>query len=153
MPPAASTGSPTIKRVNDFRHSTIDADLAGVPARLVALGDDDVDAVVDVALGVLGAARQRGDRDTGLVRLVDDVLRRRAERVGDQLDRMLERHLDVRPGHRMQPAEHARGALLVVGQRRHPEVGERLVDEVAVALRDQLVDVAGRALGRAPWRA
>ena len=54
----------------------------------------------------------------------------------------LQRHLDVRPGHRMQPAEHARGALLVVGQRRHPEVGERLRDEVAVALRDQLVDVA-----------
>ena len=46
-------------------------------------------------------------------------------------------------GHRMQPAEHARGALLVVGQRRHPEVGERLVDEIAVRLRDQLVDVGG----------
>src|SRR6476619_1379393 len=68
--------------------------------------------------------------------------------VGDQLDRMLECDLDMRPGNRVQPAEHAGGALLVVGQRWHPEVGERLVDEFAMRLRDQLVDIGGRALGR-----
>ena len=32
---------------------------------------------------------------------------------------------------------------LVLGQRRHAEVGERLGDEVAMRLRDQLVDVDG----------
>ena len=35
----------------------------------------------------------------------------------------------------------------VVGQRRHPEVGQGLGDEVTVGLRDQLVDVDGGALG------
>ncbi len=86
---------PTVKGVNDLRPQHHRADLTGVPACLVALRDDDVHAVLDVALRVFGAARQRGHRNTRRVDLVDDILRRRAERVGDQLDRMLERHLDV----------------------------------------------------------
>ena len=96
---------------------------------------------------VLGAAGQCGHRDTGGVHLVDDVRGRRAQRVGDQFDRVLERHLDVTAGHRVQPAQHALAARLVLRQRRHTEVGQRLGDEIAVRLRDQLVDVDRRALG------
>jgi hypothetical protein len=118
-----------------------------VSAGFVTLGDHDVDAVLDMALRVFGAACKRGHRNARLVGLVDDVLRRRAEGVGDQLDRMLECHLDVRASHRMQPAEHAFVALLIVGQRRNTKVGKGFGDKVAMALRDQLVDVDGRALG------
>ena len=59
------------------------------------LRDNDVDTVVDMALCMFGAAGERGHRNTRVVGLIDDVLRRRAQCVGDQLDRMLERHLDV----------------------------------------------------------
>jgi hypothetical protein len=112
-------------------HSTIDP-ISPVSAGLVALSDDDVDAVVDVALCVFGTAGQRGHRNSRLVRLVDDVLRRRAKRVGDQLDRMLERHLDVRARYRMQPAEYAFVALLVVGKRRNTKIGKGFGDEITV---------------------
>ena len=98
----------------------------------MALRDDDVDTVLDMALRMFGAARQCGHRNTSLVGLVDDVLRRGAKSVGDQLDRMLERHLDVRARHRMQPAEHAFVALLVVGQRRNTKIGKGFGDKVAV---------------------
>jgi hypothetical protein len=81
--------------VDDFRPQHHRPDLAGVSAGLMALRDDDVDTVVDMALCVFGAAGQRGHRYAHLMGLVDDILRRRAEGVGDQLDRMLERHLDV----------------------------------------------------------
>ena len=138
----------TTKGVNNFGHQDHRRDLTGVPAGLMALGDHDVDAVLDMPLRVLGAAGQCGHRDTGGVHLVDDVLGRRAQRVGDQFDRVLERHLDVAAGHRVQPAQHALGARLVLRQGRHAEVGEGLGDEVAVRLRDQLVDVDRRALGR-----
>ena len=47
--------------VDDLGDQHHRADLAGVPAGLAALGDDHVDAGVDVALGVLGGARQRAD--------------------------------------------------------------------------------------------
>ena len=39
----------------------------------MALGHDDVDTALNVALRVLGAAGQRGHRDASLVGLVDDV--------------------------------------------------------------------------------
>ena len=53
----------------------------------------------------------------------------------------------------MQPAQHAFIALLVVRKRRNTKIGKGVGDEVAVRLRDQLVDVDGRALGGHPWRA
>ena len=59
------------------------------------LRDNNVHTVLNMALGMLGATGQRGDRNIGPMGLVDDVVRRRAERVCDQLDRMRERHLDV----------------------------------------------------------
>ena len=47
-------------RVDDVGGEHHAGDLAGVAAGLVALGDDDVDAVGDVAERVLGGAGQRG---------------------------------------------------------------------------------------------
>ena len=48
-------------RVDDLGHEHHRRDLTGVAAGLVALRDHDVDAVVHVALRVLGLARERGD--------------------------------------------------------------------------------------------
>ena len=58
--------------------------------------------------------------------------------------------LDVLARDRVQPAEHAVGSLRVVGQRRHPELEQRLLDEGPVLVRDELGQVLGRALGRDP---
>src|SRR6476469_5360472 len=118
IPPAASTGVPWPSADNPSMisgHNTIEPISPVCPPGFVTLGDHDVDAVLDMALRVFGAACKRGHRNARLVGPVDDVRRRRAEGVGDQLDRMLECHLDVRAGHRMQPAEHAFVALLIVG--------------------------------------
>ncbi len=76
MPPAASTGGVAPKASTISGHSTIDADLTGVSTGLMTLRDDDVDAIVDVALRVLGATGQRRHRNSGGVHLVDDVLGR-----------------------------------------------------------------------------
>ena len=94
-------------RVDDLGDEHHRRDLAGVAAGLVALGDDHVDAVVHVALRVLGLAGERGDLHAVLVRLVDHVLGRRAERVRDQRDRMRERDLDVAVRDVVGPTEHA----------------------------------------------
>ena len=61
--------------VHDLRRQHHAGDLAGVAAGLVALGDDDVDAVLDVRQRVLRGSGQRRDLHAGLVGLVDDVLR------------------------------------------------------------------------------
>ena len=85
--PTASTTSGT---------STMVAIVAAVATGLGALRDDDVDVVGDLLEGVVLAPDERGDLDAGLVGLVDDVLRRRAEGVDDELDvRAVER--DGRP--------------------------------------------------------
>src|SRR2546429_7742101 len=75
-------------RVDDLGDENHRRDLTGVTAGLVTLGHDDVDAVVHVPLRVHGLAGERRDLDAMLVRLLDDVLRRRTERVRDQLDRV-----------------------------------------------------------------
>ena len=82
-----------------------------------------------------------------LVREVDDVLRRRAERVHEQLDRVRERDLDLRSRALVRPPEQAAAGVLVVGQRRHVVLGEHLLDEVLVLLRDHVVELLGHALG------
>ena len=138
--------------VNDLGYQDHGGDLAGVPARLVALGDHDVHAVGDLPAGVLRLPGQRGHQHAALVRAGDDVGRRRAERVRDQPRRVAQRDLDVLAGDRVQPAEHAVGGLRAVRQRRHPEPEQRLLDEVLVGLRDQLGEVLLPALGRDPGR-
>jgi len=76
-------------------------DLPGVAAGLVTLRDDSVDAPSHVPGGVLGAVGQRGDRDATVMRAGDHVVRRRAERVGDERDRMRERRVDLGAFHEL----------------------------------------------------
>ena len=82
-----------------------------------------------------------------LVGALDDVGRRRAERVRDQPGRVGQGHLDMLAGHRVQPAEHAVAGRAVLGQRRHAQPGQRLLDEVPVPRRDQLAQVGRGSLG------
>jgi len=75
--------------LHHLRHEDHGGDLARVAARLRALRDNDVDAGRDLTARVLGRADQRGDQQSPLVRGLDDVRRRRPERVGQQPHRML----------------------------------------------------------------
>ena len=81
------------------------------------------------------------------VGLVDDVLRRRAERVGDQRDRVRERDLDVAVRDVVGPAEHA-VRRFALGQRRQLEALHQLVDVAPVVRVDHRADLA-RASRRA----
>ena len=63
-------------RVDDLGPQDHRGDLAGVPATLVPLRDDDVDAGRNVVTGVLDGTGQRGDGDAVAVRLRDDVIGR-----------------------------------------------------------------------------
>ncbi len=76
IPPAASTGTLGTDRVDHLGDQHHAGDLAGVPARLVALRDHDVDAAGHVPGRVLGLAGQRGDRDAVIVRGRDHVVGR-----------------------------------------------------------------------------
>ena len=92
-PPAPSTGRGATASTMRGQ-STIEVVAAGVAAGLGADGDDEVAADVLVPQRVLGRARHRRDLDALRVRPLDQLARRRAERVDDQLDRMLERDVD-----------------------------------------------------------
>ena len=70
MPPAASTGARR-DRIDRPRATAPSSDLAGVAARLGALGDDDVDAGLDLLLRVVRVAGERGDLHAAVVRLLD----------------------------------------------------------------------------------
>ena len=72
-----------------FRHQHLRRNLTGVAARLMAMGNDDVDAVVNMSLGMFGTTRQRHRWDVGFVGLIDDIARRRAACDGDRIDREL----------------------------------------------------------------
>ena len=133
-------------RVHDLGGQHHAGDLAGVAAGLVALGDDDVDAVLDVRQRVLGGAGQRGHLDAVLVRLLDDVDRRRAERVGDQHRAVLQRDVDVRARRGVQPAEDTL-ATLTLRERGYAELLERLLHEADVLLGDHRLEVDRLALG------
>ena len=65
-------------RVHDLRDEHHAGDLAGVPARLVALGHHDVDPASHVAARVVRLPGQRGDQHAAVVRPLDDVRGRRA---------------------------------------------------------------------------
>jgi hypothetical protein len=118
-----------------------------VPAGLITLGHHDVHAGLDVVAGVPGLPGQHRHQHAALVGAVDDIGRRGAERVRDQPGRVVERHLDLLPGHRVQPAEHAVAGRGAIGQRRHAELDQRVLDELPVRGQDQAAQVAGRALG------
>ena len=82
--------------VDDLGDEDHGADLAGVAAGLGALGDDDVDAGLDVALGVHGLAGEGADEPTLLLHPVDQELRGRAERVGHERGAVGEGDLELR---------------------------------------------------------
>ncbi len=106
--------------IDDLRPQHHRRNLTGVATCLVALGDDDVDAVLHVSSRMLDGAGQGGDRHTFLVRQIDDVLRRRPESIGYERRAMRERHVDVgnarpnaaNPAHRWRVPRRHRGAEL-----------------------------------------
>ena len=114
--------------VDDLGDQHHRADLAGVPAGLAALGDDHVDAGVDVALGVLGGARQRADRAAFLLDAFDHVRRRRAEGVDEQHRFARQRDLELRVG----AAGREGCCLAAADQTATTGVGRQLGDAVAV---------------------
>ena len=95
IPPAASTGTSRIGLIafDHLGHQHHGGDLAAVAAGLRALHHQDVDAGVDLADGVLLGADQGRHRHAVLLAHLDHRRRRHAERIGDQLDRVLERRL------------------------------------------------------------
>ena len=103
------------------------ADVAGVATALGALGDDDVDARVLVPLGLGRRSAQRRHQPPRFVDLVDDVRRRRAEGVGDQLHVLvLQRHLHLRRGGGRRPPEQLRERASPSGTSGHAVIGEDL---------------------------
>ncbi|CDZ90704.1 hypothetical protein RHRU231_750051 [Rhodococcus ruber] len=118
-----------------------------MPARLVSLGDDDVDAVLDVPPGMLDRPGERRDGHPLLVGEVDHVLRRGAECVGDEGRTVPERDVDVGAGDRMQPSEDTGCVFGGLVERRHAEFGEGALDEGTVLGGDELVEVDGGPLG------
>ena len=118
-------------RVDDFGYEHHRGDLARVPARFVALRNDDVDAVVHVPLRVHRFACERRDFDAVFVCAVDDVLGRRTERIRNEFDRVRERNVNVSLRHIVGPAQHAVG-FLPVGQRREVEPFHQVVDVAPV---------------------
>jgi hypothetical protein len=107
-----------------------------VPSRLGALGDDHVHADLDLLDGMAGGGGQRGHLDPLGVRQLDDVGGRRAKGVGQQRDGVPQRHLDLRPGGGVRPAEQDLAGVGVLGQRGHAVPREQVLDELPVALGD-----------------
>src|SRR5205807_3820748 len=109
--------------------------LAGVAAALGALGDDDVDARVAVAAGLLGRAAQSRQRAPAVLDLGDNVGRRRAQGVGDQAHAVVpQRHLDLGSGGRTGPSQQLAARLLALRQVGYAVVSKELAGEVDVAL-------------------
>ena len=129
-------------RVDDARPEHHRGRAAGVAARLGADCDDEVAARVLVPQRVLFRTGHRRDLDAPGVRTVDELARRRSERVDDQLDRMLERDVDHprallrREG---ELADHRLHDRVGVGrrERRDARFIEQVPDEVALRLREQ----------------
>ena len=161
MPPAASTGTSGPTASTTSGTSTIVEIVAAVATGLGALGDDHVDALRDLPFRVLAVADQSADEDAALVRLLDDVGRRRPERVHDHRRPGATSATSTWPGPSSstpRPAAFTTPTSRSVGERRHAVLGEQLLDERLVLGRDQLVEVArGSPRRRRPcprtWRA
>ena len=105
-----------------------------------------------LALGVDDRADEAGDEDAALVGLGDEVVRRRAERVGDELDLVVgpddvEQRPPalVREPHQLVAASDAR-ARPPSGNGLDAVAGQQVLDEPAVLVGDQLADpLAGQA--------
>ena len=117
---------------------------------LVALGDDHVDAALEVLLGVAGRATERADQDALRVGGGDRIVGGRAERVHQHGDRMAQCQLDLGRALGLDPeAGRLHLTFGTFGQRRDVVLGQQLLDEVTVLGRDQGlegVEVEGLAL-------
>jgi hypothetical protein len=119
-----------------------------VSTRLTALGDDDVDAGVGVLARLARRAAQRGHLAALGVDVVDHVLWRGTERVGDQSHlRMLESDLDLRRGGRFRPAQQAQRALVVLVGEWHTVIDEDLAGKVEMLLRDHVREHLAQLVG------
>lgn len=127
--------------LDDLRDQDHGGDVAGVAARLVALGDDDVDARLRVAAGVLGAAREGGDEDPVFVGAGDDVGGRGTEGVRQEFDGVVEGDVELAPGDLFHPAGDPPAGGLTFRQFGHVVFGEGVADEGAVRRRDHRLDV------------
>ena len=122
-----------------------------MPAGLRALGDDEVDAGGLLALGVDDRADEAGDEDAALVGLGDEVVGGRAEGVGDELDLGVgPDDVEQRPARSGARTPSARRRARIstpfvvpYGQRLDAVAGEQVLDELAVLVGDQLVDLLG----------
>ncbi len=96
MPPAAQHRhvADLLDRLDHLRHQHHGRDLAAMAAGLGALHHEDVDAGRDLAQRVLLGADEGGDRHAVLPAHLDHRLRRHAQRIGDQPDRMVEGDLE-----------------------------------------------------------
>ena len=116
-------------------------DLAGVAAGLVALGDDDVDAVAHVRQRVLGGAGERGDLDAVLVAFSITSTGGEPSALAISTGRCFSATSRCeRATECSQPRTPSRPSPS--GQRRDAELEQRLVDELPVLLGDH------RARGR-----
>ena len=121
-------------------------------AGLVALGDDDVDAHLDLLARLRRTAHQRGDLDAVVVGELDHVGRRRTEGVGEQGDGMAEGDVDVRARLAVGPAEQGARTGRVIGESRNAVALQDLRDEAAVLVGDHrlqrvLEPIAGGQVG------
>jgi len=139
--------------VDDLGDEHHRADLARVAARLVPLGDDDVDAGLDVALGVHGLAREGADETALLLHPVDQELRGRPEGVGHEGRAVGEGDVELRTRRR---GRERRGAtrraadaaplerVVVRRELRHLVAAQDVLDELLVLGWDQAADVVER---------
>ena len=148
MPPAASTGTSAPTASTTSGTSTIVEISPVCPPASVPCATMMSTPMFDLLLRVHLAADEGGDEHAVVVRAVDDVLRRRAERVDEQLARVLQRDVD-RAGRLVVDAEPGRDRAALVDlcrDRRHVVLGEHLLDELPVPLRDHRRELLGRRL-------
>ena len=119
------------QRLRELEQENSQLELAGMPARFVDLGHDDVDTGRGVAPRVLDRAGEGGDLDAPGAALLDHPGRRRAEGAGDQLDLVLEEHLD-HFALLVETDRHLAAEVDVFRERGDLVAGEELLDEAAV---------------------
>ncbi len=100
-----------------------------------------------MALRVLRLPREGGYLHALAVGALDDVDRRRTERVGEQLDRMRERDLDVSAGDVLGPANHALRPV-AIAERRQFEAFDELGHVVPVPLGNHAADLVDQIFRR-----
>jgi hypothetical protein len=135
--------------LDDLRPQDDRADVTAVAATLAALGDDDVDIGLRVLQGLVGRAAQRRDLAALGVDVVDHVLGRRAQGVGDERHLgVLQRDLDLGRGRGLGPAEELEGVVVLVLLEGDAVVDEQVAGEVDVTPRHHVLEHLGQILRR-----